>query len=70
MSMRQKNKQILNISGIIFKNIAISLLLILIGIKLDQQLNVTPLFIIICSVLTIVYTIISIFSTKIKNKKE
>jgi len=55
--MKKINKQILNVSGIAFKNIAMVLLLVLIGIKIDEYFSLKPIFTIICSILSLVYVI-------------
>ena len=55
--MNKGNKKILEISGMAFRNIAMLLLLVLIGIKLDEHLSLKPVFTIVCSMLGIVYVI-------------
>lgn len=55
--MKKVNKQILQVSGMAFKNIAMLLLLLLIGIKLDEHFSCKPIFIVVCSLLGVVYVI-------------
>lgn len=55
--MKKSNKKILEISGMAFKNIAMLLLLVLIGIKLDEYFFLKPILTIVCSLLGLVYVI-------------
>lgn len=55
--MNKNNKRILEISGMAFKNIAMLLLLVLIGIKLDEQFSLKPILTIVCSLLGLAYVI-------------
>ena len=69
MSMKSKSKQILMISELAFRNITILLLCVLIGIKLDEYFNTKPIFILVFSVLSLIYLIVSMLLMG-KNKNE
>ena len=69
MSMKSKSKQILMISELAFRNITILLLCVLIGIKLDEYFNTKPIFILVFSVLSLIYLIVSMLIMG-KNKNE
>jgi len=65
--MKKESRQILKINELIFRNITILLLCILIGINLDRYFDTKPVFIIIFSILSLAYLVISL--VLLKNNK-
>ena len=55
--MNKNNRRILVVSGMAFKNIAMLLLLVLIGVKLDEHFSLKPILTIVCSLLGLVYVV-------------
>ena len=66
--MKKENRKILKVGEWAFRNITILLLFVLIGIKVDEQLDTKPTFIIILSLLAVSYLVISLIMLGSKGK--
>lgn len=60
MNMREETRKILLVSEMAFKNVAVLLICVLLGLQLDNYFNTKPLWVIVSSLLAVAYLVFSI----------